>query len=60
MSRAEIYNMYKSWCDDTGHKPLSREKFLPRFRECIGDALKDETQVRRNGQRIRVYVFQDL
>lgn len=58
MSRQSIYNVYKEWCEDTGHRPLSREKFFPKFCECMGEKILDPSkQVRRNGTRCRVVVF---
>ena len=56
--RKEIYDWYKWWCEDTGHKSLSREKFLPKFRDCLGDRILDDTQRRVDGIRTRVFVFQ--
>ena len=60
LTRAEIYNWYRDWCLDTGHKPLSREKFIPKFRECLGDRIENETQVRVDGIRTRVLVFAEV
>jgi putative DNA primase/helicase len=57
LTRAEIYGWYKDWCLDTGHKALSREKFIPKLRECLGGRIENETQVRVNGVRTRVLVF---
>ena len=54
---AEIYGWYKEWCIETGHKPLSREKFVPKLRECLGERIEKETQVRVDGVRTRVIVF---
>ena len=56
--RSEIYTWYKLWCDETGHKPLSREKFLPKFRDCLGNRITDEPQRRIDGKPTRVFVFQ--
>ena len=58
VSRDEIYADYKFWCDDTGHKPLSREKFIPKFRELMGDRITDERRVRVNGSITRVFVIE--
>lgn len=55
--RKEIYDWYKWWCEDTGHKPLSREKFVPKFRDCLWDRILDDTQRRVEGRRERVFVF---
>lgn len=57
ISRDEIYDWYKMWCDRTGHKPLSREKFMPRFRDCLGDRIKAERRVRLDGVPTRVFDF---
>lgn len=57
MSREEVYSVYTYWCEETGHKPLSREKFLPKFRECMGDKITGERQVRNGGTRSRVFEF---
>ena len=58
ISREDIYSWYTYWCEDTGHKPLSREKFLPKFRECMGDRITDERRTRINGKITRVFDFQ--
>ena len=57
ISRDEIYDWYKMWCDRTGHKPLSREKFMPRFRDCLGDRIKNERRVKLDGVPTRVFDF---
>lgn len=57
VSRDEIYDWYKMWCDRTGHKPLSREKFMPRFRDCLGDRIKSERRMRVDGVPTRVFEF---
>lgn len=58
-TREELYNRYKEWCEDTGHKPLSRERFIPKFRDCMGDRITGESQVRRGDRRVRVFHFCD-
>ena len=55
--RDEIYRSYKWWCEDTGHKPLSREKFMPKFRDVMGDRITDERRSTVNGNRTRVFVI---
>ena len=60
MTREEVYSWYKSWCEDTGHKPLSREKFLPKFREAMAEGILDEKYVRRDGKRVRIFAFNPL
>lgn len=58
MSRNEIYSLYKDWCDSTGHKPMSRERFFPRFCECMGEKIEDPNKVcRRNRQLVRMVIF---
>ena len=60
VSRDEIYRDYKFWCDDTGHKPLSRERFLPKFREVMGDRITDEKRIRISGNITRVFVIEPV
>ena len=57
ISRDDIYYWYTTWCEDTGHKPLSREKFMPKFRECMGERIYDERRARVNGKITRVFNF---
>ena len=57
MPRDEIYGWYKDWCDRTGHKPLSRERFLPKFREQMGKEIIEESRIRINGARTYVFKF---
>ena len=56
-TRDEIYGWYKDWCEDTGHKPMSRERFIPRFRDCMKDRILEDTQVRRSNRRVRIFRF---
>lgn len=60
IERDEIYTWYKLWCDRTGHKSLSREKFLPKFRDALGDRIISEPRISKDGVRIRVFRFADL
>lgn len=60
ISRDDIYLWYTLWCDETGHKPLSREKFLPKFRECMGERIVDERRARVSGKITRVFDFQPV
>lgn len=60
ISRDDIYYWYTLWCEETGHKALSREKFLPKFRECMGDRIIDERQRRDGNKRTRNFVFQPV
>ena len=57
VSREDVYFWYTLWCEETGHKPLSREKFLPKFRDCMGDRIKDERRARMKGVLTRVFDF---
>ena len=56
-TRDEIYNWYKDWCETTGHKIMSRERFVPRFRDSMKDRIQDELQARRNGRVVRIFRF---
>ena len=56
-TREDIYVWYTYWCEETGHKPLSREKFIPKFRDCMGERIIDDKQVREGGTRKRIFVF---
>lgn len=57
IDRDEIYDWYKGWCDRTGHKSLSREKFMPKFRDCLGDRITNERRTTKEGRRVRVFDF---
>lgn len=57
VKRDTIYYWYTLWCENTGHKPLSRERFVPKFRDCMGDRIKDERRTRINGDITRVFDF---
>ena len=59
-SRDDIYEWYTSWCERTGHRPLSREKFMPKFRDAMGDRILAERQVRNGGARTRVFDFETV
>ena len=56
--REKVYAEYKGWCEETGHKPLSREKFLPKFRDAMGDRIVEEKRIRMSGTQTRVFVIQ--
>lgn len=58
VSRDVIYQDYKFWCESTGHRPLSREKFMPKFRDAMGERITEERQMRIDGARTRVFVIQ--
>jgi putative DNA primase/helicase len=57
ISRDEIYDWYKMWCDRTGHRSLSREKFMPKFRDYMGERIKAERRIRVDGIPTRVIEF---
>lgn len=57
VDRNEIYYWYKVWCEQNGHRALSRERFMPRFRECLGDKIKSERRTTQDGKRVRVFDF---
>ena len=57
MTRDEIYSWYKEWCERTGHKPLARERFIPRFREQMRKEIAEYTRARINGTRAYVFKF---
>ena len=55
VSRSKVYDDYRTWCEATGHKPLARERFLPRFREALGTRLTGEYRKRINGENVRCF-----
>ena len=57
LTRDEIYGWYKDWCETTGHKAMSRERFLPKFRDCMGDRISGERRIRKSGKLERVMEF---
>ena len=59
MTREQIYEWYKDWCLTTGHKPLARERFIPKFREQMGSRIVSETQQRQEGTRVRLFKFKE-
>lgn len=60
VSRGEIYGWYKDWCETTGHKALSREKFIPKFRDCMGTRITNETRQRIDGRITRTFTFNSV
>jgi putative DNA primase/helicase len=56
-TRDDVYVMYKLWCEQTGHRPLSREKFLPKFRDAMGKRIIGEGKKRIDGILTRVFDF---
>ena len=57
MTRDEIYGWYKDWCEQTGHKPLARERFLPKFKEQMKGKIANDTRIRINSVPTRVFEF---
>ena len=57
-TRDDIYDHYKEWCEDTGHKPMSRERLIPLFRDRMKDRIVDERATKRNGRYVRIFVFE--
>lgn len=57
MTREEIYGWYRDWCENAGHKPLSRTKFLPKFREKMEKEIVEESQTRTAAGRVRTFRF---
>lgn len=57
ISRDDLYRSYRDWCEDAGHKPLSRTKFLPKFRDVMGKRIINEQYVRQGGSRTRVFIL---
>lgn len=58
VTRDEIFEDYRNWCDRTGHKFMCRERFIPRFRDCMKQRIIEEKQVRRADRRVRIFVFE--
>ena len=57
ISREEVYGWYVDWCTNTGHKAMSRERFLPKFRDIMDRKILRERQVRVQGKPSRVFEF---
>jgi putative DNA primase/helicase len=57
MTRDAVYTVYKEWCENTGHKPMSRERFMPLFRDCMGDRIDSEYRQRVSGRVVRGFHF---
>jgi P4 family phage/plasmid primase-like protien len=53
----DVYYWYTLWCENTGHKSLSRTRFVPRFEECMGERVKGRRRTRINGTQTRVFDF---
>ena len=59
-TRDELYTQYKFWCEETGHKPMSRERFVPRFRDCMTKEIVDEFRRRKGGKVVRGFKFKPV
>lgn len=57
VTRDEVFEDYCLWCERTRHKPLSRERFIPRFRDCMKKEIVGEKQVRRADRHVRIFLF---
>ena len=57
VARKEVYNWYRWWCEETGHKSRSRDKFLPKVRDCLGERILQDTRRRTQDGNVRVFVF---
>ena len=53
----DVYYWYTLWCENTGHKSLSRTRFIPRFEECMGERIKGRRRTRISGTQTRVFDF---
>lgn len=60
MTRDSVYSKYKEWCENTGHKPMSRERFMPLFRDCMGDRIAEEFRNRVGGRIVRGFTFEPV
>lgn len=60
VSRDIIYHSYVEWCESTGHRPLSRSRFVPKFREAMGNKIYGERQIRVGGVPTRVFDFEPV
>lgn len=60
MTRDSVYSIYKEWCENTGHKPMSRERFMPLFRDCMGDRIEGEYRNRVGGRIVRGFYFEPV
>lgn len=48
LARTDVFNRYRSWCDDNGHRPLSASKFYDR----IVGAVPGSRPVKSDGTRM--------
>ena len=57
-SRDELWNRYLLWCDQTNHRPYTRNNFFSSIREALGDRIIDESYRRLDdGSRKRYIVI---
>lgn len=57
MTRADIYISYQRWCEEAGHKPLSRTRFIQAFQERMGERITGEFTTRKDGRFERGFVI---
>ena len=60
ITREAVYSNYRTWCDQTGHKPLSREKFLPKFKATMGERILEDKNGCLDGVRCRYFVIEPV
>jgi phage/plasmid-associated DNA primase len=41
INNAKLYNLYKDWCEDSGHNPLARNTFLKRIAKAFKEYRND-------------------
>ncbi len=51
ISRTELYKQYKDWCRDAGHEPMSRTKFIQRFRQTVKQKGLKVDETKYGGER---------
>lgn len=47
----QLYNIYKNWCDDSGHNPLARNTFVKRVAKAFTEYREDLEQYRTSKER---------
>lgn len=59
VTRDTVYSRYKDWCESTGHKAFSRERFIPLFRKRMEVLKRIEDEYRENisGRTVRGFIF---
>lgn len=51
VSRTELYQRYTAWCHDAGHEPMSRTKFIQRFRQTLKQTQMEAKETMYCGER---------